>query len=290
MDGAMTRTPGVWALSLCIALLTHGHVCVQAGNPIVANHSIADPHIHIFGGVAYMYAGRDLSATSTSFSMPDWHVWSSPDLVSLTDLVAWLVVVVVVVVVCVDDCCSKRSAGLGSCTCWLGWCVTSTGGQIHHCGLWVQRVVVSLGTWGWPVPETACRHTDCCVCVVRGAWPTSVHTQVHWTHVTTIFPNQTYIGNNQGRTQECWATDVARSADGKTFAFYFSHGGSDTGVMTATTPTLADAKDALNRPLVASSHQPTKPAATHVTNLTRAAYDPTVLVDSDGSTYICLGK
>jgi arabinoxylan arabinofuranohydrolase len=170
-------------LSLCLA---------HAGNPIVANHSIADPHIHIYDDRAYMYAGRDLSPTSTGFSMPDWHVWSSPDLVT-------------------------------------------------------------------------------------------------WTHDTTILPTQTYIGNNSGNKQQCWAADVARSADGSTFAFFFSHGGSDTGVMTATTPDLSDARDALNRPLVASSSQPTKLPAVHVTNLTDGAYDPTVIVDTDGSTYICLG-
>ena len=43
---------------------------------------------------------------------------------------------------------------------------------------------------------------------------------------------------------------MARSADSSTFALFFSHGGSDTGVMTATTPTLSDAKDALGRPLL----------------------------------------
>jgi beta-xylosidase len=106
---------------------------------------------------------------------------------------------------------------------------------------------------------------------------------VHWEHATTILPTQTYIG----ASTECWAVDVARSADGSTFAFFFSHGGSDTGVMTATNPELSDAKDALGRPLLAASK--TTPPAVHVTNLTRAAYDPTVLIDDDGTTYLCLG-
>eukprot|EP01052_Picozoa_sp_SAG31_P036803 SAG31_NODE_4646_length_3072_cov_4.380760_1_plen_387_part_00 len=158
----------------------------QAGNPIVAGVSIADPHIHIFDGVAYMYAGRDLSAESVGFSMPDWHVWRSNDL-------------------------------------------------------------------------------------------------VHWQHVTTIVPTQTYIGEST----QCWAVDVARS-DG-VFALFFSHGGSDTGVMIATNPDLSDAKDALRRPLMASSHQPTELQAAYVTNLTQGAYDPTVLVNDDGTVYLCLG-
>jgi beta-xylosidase len=162
------------ALTVGLLLLLLMSSAARAGNPIVANTSIADPHIHIFGDVAYMYAGRDLSPTSRGFSMPDWHVWMSHDLVT-------------------------------------------------------------------------------------------------WEHVTTIFPTQTYMGNST----ECWAVDVARSADGSTFAFFFSHGGSDTGVMTATTPTLSDAKDALGRPLLAASD--TRPPAVHVTNLTRGAYDPTVV-------------
>ena len=82
---------------------------------------------------------------------------------------------------------------------------------------------------------------------------------------------------------------MARSADGGTFAFFFSHGGSDTGVMTATDPALSDAKDALGRPLLASSHQKTPLPAVHVTNLTRGAYDPTVLVEADGTAFIMCG-
>ena len=182
-------SPAIMVAAAALAgllLLLSSHRLVRAGNPIVANVSIADPHIHIYDGVAYMYAGRDISPTSTGFSMPDWHVWTSRDL-------------------------------------------------------------------------------------------------VHWAHATTILPTQTYIGNST----ECWAVDVARSADGSTFAFFFSHGGSDTGVMTATTPTLSDAKDALGRPLLAA--KATKPPAVHVTNLTRGAYDPTVLVDDDATAYLCVG-
>ena len=55
------------------------------------------------------------------------------------------------------------------------------------------------------------------------------------------------------------------------YYFYFSHGGSDFGVMRATVPTLADARDELRRPLATqkSVHGETHP------------YDPTVLVDDD---------
>ena len=43
-----------------------------ASNPVVLNTSIADPHIHIWEGKAFMYSGRDLDPTSVHFEMPDW--------------------------------------------------------------------------------------------------------------------------------------------------------------------------------------------------------------------------
>ena len=56
-----------------------------ASNPVVTNQSIADPHVHIFEGRAYMYAGRDKDPNSPHFEMPDWHVRSSSDLVHWRD-------------------------------------------------------------------------------------------------------------------------------------------------------------------------------------------------------------
>jgi hypothetical protein len=55
------------AVAAVIVLLVGG---VLGANPVVLNTSIADPHIHIFNGKAYMYAGRDLSPNSTGFEMP----------------------------------------------------------------------------------------------------------------------------------------------------------------------------------------------------------------------------
>lgn len=54
----------------------------QAGNPIIANQGVNDPHIHIFGDTAYLYASHDKSAENTDFVMEDWQVWSSTDLVN----------------------------------------------------------------------------------------------------------------------------------------------------------------------------------------------------------------
>ncbi|WP_156167379.1 family 43 glycosylhydrolase [Aurantiacibacter marinus] len=57
---------------------------VSAGNPIVANQGVNDPHIHVFGDTAYLYASHDKSARNADFIMEDWQVWSSTDLVNWT--------------------------------------------------------------------------------------------------------------------------------------------------------------------------------------------------------------
>jgi len=53
------------------------------GNPIVPYVGMADPHIFIFEGKAYLYATRDIDSLQTrnKFVMPDWHIWSSNDLI-----------------------------------------------------------------------------------------------------------------------------------------------------------------------------------------------------------------
>ncbi len=56
----------------------------SAGNPIIANQGVNDPHIRIFGDTAYLYASHDKSARNTEFIMEDWQVWSSEDLVHWT--------------------------------------------------------------------------------------------------------------------------------------------------------------------------------------------------------------
>ncbi|NNC38912.1 MAG: hypothetical protein EX271_13120 [Acidimicrobiales bacterium] len=55
-----------------------------AGNPIIPNQGVNDPHIRIFDGKAYLYATHDKSAQNTTFIMEDWWVWSSVDLVNWT--------------------------------------------------------------------------------------------------------------------------------------------------------------------------------------------------------------
>ncbi len=62
-------------------------ICINitmAQNPIVPDQGLNDPHIHIFNDKAYVYASHDKSADNDKFTMEDWWVWSSPDLVNWT--------------------------------------------------------------------------------------------------------------------------------------------------------------------------------------------------------------
>jgi len=52
-----------------------------AGNPIIPKAGVADPHIHIFDGKAWMYSTHDVNPDDRQMEMPDWNVWSSDDLV-----------------------------------------------------------------------------------------------------------------------------------------------------------------------------------------------------------------
>lgn len=53
------------------------------GNPIIPYVGMADPHIFIFNNKAYLYSTRDVDSiqTKNKFVMPDWHIWSSNDLI-----------------------------------------------------------------------------------------------------------------------------------------------------------------------------------------------------------------
>ena len=114
---------------------------------------------------------------------------------------------------------------------------------------------------------------------------------VAWHHVTTVTPNQTYMGTPD--IPECWAVDVVFRNG--VYALFFSNGGNNMGVMTGSTPTLSDVKDALGRPLVSTTRRPVSPAAASVlpgvsvTNLTRGSYDPTLLTDDDGTIFVMFG-
>ena len=51
-------------------------------NPIIRNKGVCDPHIHIFNNKAYLYASHDASPTQSIYTMFDWHIYSSSDLVN----------------------------------------------------------------------------------------------------------------------------------------------------------------------------------------------------------------
>lgn len=52
-----------------------------AGNPIIKNKGANDPHIRILNGKAYLSASHDRSKDAKKFTMEDWWLWSSEDLV-----------------------------------------------------------------------------------------------------------------------------------------------------------------------------------------------------------------
>ncbi len=93
---------------------------------------------------------------------------------------------------------------------------------------------------------------------------------VNWTLERTISPTETYMGESN----DCWATDVA-FRNGK-YYFYFSNGNKNTGVMVADSPN-GSFKDALGKPFLPEELTPGK------------EYDPTVLVEDDGTAYIVFG-
>ncbi|MCF8362666.1 MAG: family 43 glycosylhydrolase [Prolixibacteraceae bacterium] len=93
---------------------------------------------------------------------------------------------------------------------------------------------------------------------------------VNWKHETTIYPSETYMG----KSNNCWAPDAVEK-NGK-YYFYFSNKNINTGVMVADSPT-GPYKDALGKPML------------DVDLTTTKEYDPTVLIENDGTAYIVFG-
>lgn len=67
-------------LSSLVIMMTFAFT-VNAGNPIVFDFGMADPHMYVFDGEMYMFTTRDSSKTAKSFVMPDWHIWTTDDMV-----------------------------------------------------------------------------------------------------------------------------------------------------------------------------------------------------------------
>ena len=78
-----TRRSIIWFVSaLCIVALAPA--VARADNPIVQTIYTADPAPLVFNGRVYLYTGHDEDG-STNFTMRDWRVWSSADMVNWTD-------------------------------------------------------------------------------------------------------------------------------------------------------------------------------------------------------------
>src|ERR1051325_1440016 len=77
-----------WLILLCIAILlsvmTMSPPVSRADNPIVQTIYTADPAALVFNGRVYLYTGHDEDG-STFFTMNEWRVWSSADMVNWTD-------------------------------------------------------------------------------------------------------------------------------------------------------------------------------------------------------------
>ncbi|GIH03080.1 hypothetical protein Rhe02_11470 [Rhizocola hellebori] len=72
-----------FASLLCLAALLPA-VGARADNPIVRHIYTADPAPLVFNGRVYLYTGHDEDG-STFFTMREWRVWSSADMVNWTD-------------------------------------------------------------------------------------------------------------------------------------------------------------------------------------------------------------
>lgn len=55
---------------------------LYSNNPIIPGLGVCDPHIRIFNGKAYLFATHDEKPGNTSYTMNDWWLWSSSDLIN----------------------------------------------------------------------------------------------------------------------------------------------------------------------------------------------------------------
>ncbi|MEU9791290.1 glycoside hydrolase family 43 protein [Streptomyces sparsogenes] len=77
-----------WVVALVVALAVVPAAlrptAARADNPIVQHIYTADPAPLVVGGRVYLYTGHDEDG-STNFTMKEWRVWSSDDMVNWTD-------------------------------------------------------------------------------------------------------------------------------------------------------------------------------------------------------------
>ncbi|NYH40968.1 hypothetical protein HNR22_000695 [Micromonospora jinlongensis] len=81
--GSRARRAVAWLTSIvCVLALVPG--TARADNPIVQHIYTADPAPLVHNGRVYLYTGHDEDG-STYFTMREWRVWSSADMVNWTD-------------------------------------------------------------------------------------------------------------------------------------------------------------------------------------------------------------
>lgn len=81
--GSRARRAVAWLTSIvCVLALVPG--TAKADNPIVGHIYTADPAPLVHNGRVYLYTGHDEDG-STYFTMREWRVWSSADMVNWTD-------------------------------------------------------------------------------------------------------------------------------------------------------------------------------------------------------------
>ncbi|GHH71656.1 glycoside hydrolase [Streptomyces sulfonofaciens] len=80
---AVARLAGLMLAFALLSAVAHP-VPARADNPIVQSVYTADPAPLVYNGRAYLYTGHDEDG-STYYTMNDWRVWSSDDMVNWTD-------------------------------------------------------------------------------------------------------------------------------------------------------------------------------------------------------------
>ncbi|WP_433688839.1 family 43 glycosylhydrolase [Micromonospora carbonacea] len=84
MTRARIRRAGAWLVSLFLIATLLPASPAHADNPIVQTIYTADPAPLVYNGRIYLYTGHDEDG-STYFTMKDWRVFSSADMVNWTD-------------------------------------------------------------------------------------------------------------------------------------------------------------------------------------------------------------
>jgi arabinoxylan arabinofuranohydrolase len=80
----MRRRPAWLVVALCLVAAALSPATASADNPIVQHIYTADPAPLVYNGRVYLYTGHDEDG-STYFTMKEWRVWSSSDMVNWTD-------------------------------------------------------------------------------------------------------------------------------------------------------------------------------------------------------------